>query len=133
MGWLDIPLDNSSLLIGCVVIGLAVDDTIHFVHKFQRYFAQTGDARLAVRRTLETTGAALLFTSLVLAAGFSVMMLAYMDNAAQFGMLASFATVTAFLADIVLSPALMVLATRGTARTVALADAGAVAGGSRGD
>ena len=35
----DIPLDNSTLLVGCVLIGLAVDDTIHFMHKFQRYYA----------------------------------------------------------------------------------------------
>jgi predicted RND superfamily exporter protein len=112
MGWLEIPLDTSSLLVGCVIIGVAVDDTIHFMHKFQRYFDTTGDARAAVMRTLETTGAALLFTSLVLASGFAVMLLAYMRNGAQFGLLATFATVVAFLADVVLSPALMVLATR---------------------
>jgi predicted RND superfamily exporter protein len=111
MGWLEIPLDTSSLLVGCIIIGVAVDDTIHFMHKFQRYFAGTGDAHAAVMRTLETTGAALLFTSLVLASAFAVTMLAYMRNAAQFGLLATFATVVAFLADVVLSPALMVLAT----------------------
>jgi len=112
MGWLDIPLDNSSLLIGSIIIGLAVDDTIHFMHKFQRYFADLGDARLAVRRTLETTGAALLFTSGVLASGFAVLMLSYMNNTSEFGMLACFGTLSAFLADILVSPALMVLATR---------------------
>jgi len=112
MGWLDIPLDNSSLMIGSIIIGLAVDDTIHFMHKFQRYYADIGDARLAVRRTLETTGAALLFTSVVLASGFAVLMLSYMNNTSEFGMLACFGAVTAFLADIMVSPALMVLATR---------------------
>jgi predicted RND superfamily exporter protein len=111
MGWLDIPLDNSSLLIGSIIIGLAVDDTIHFMHKFHRYYADVGDARVAVRRTLETTGAALLFTSGVLASGFAVLTLSYMNNTSQFGMLACFGSVTAFLADIVVSPALMVLAT----------------------
>jgi predicted RND superfamily exporter protein len=112
MGWLDIPLDNSSLMIGSIIIGLAVDDTIHFMHKFQRYFADLGDARLAVRRTLETTGAALLFTSGVLASGFAVLTLSYMNNTSEFGMLACFGTLSAFLADILVSPALMVLATR---------------------
>ena len=111
MGWLGIPLDNSSLMIGSIIIGLAVDDTIHFMHKFQRYFADVGDARLAVRRTLETTGAALLFTSGVLASGFAVLTLSYMNNTSEFGMLACFGAVTAFLADILVSPALMVLAT----------------------
>jgi hypothetical protein len=112
MGWLDIPLDNSSLMIGSIIIGLAVDDTIHFMHKFQRYFADTGDARLAVRRTLETTGTALLFTSLVLGSGFAVLTLSYMHNTSEFGMLACFGTAVAFLADILVSPALMVLASR---------------------
>jgi len=133
MGWLDIPLDNSSLLIGCIVIGLAVDDTIHFVHKFHRYFIATGDARAAVRQTLETTGAALLYTSLVLASGFAVMMLAYMSNAAQFGMLTCFATVAAFFADILISPALMVLSVERSQRAPATAPAGAVAGASEAD
>jgi predicted RND superfamily exporter protein len=129
MGWLDIPLDNSSLLIGCIVIGLAVDDTIHFMHKFHRYYDQTGDARLAVRRTLETTGAALLFTSLALACGFAVMTLAYMDNAAEFGMLTTFATLSAFFADILISPALMVLGVDRPARIGSPADASAIADG----
>jgi len=130
MGWLDIPLDNSSLLIGCIVIGLAVDDTIHFMHKFHRYYEQTADARFAVRRTLETTGAALLFTSLILASGFAVMMFAYMDNTTDIGMLTSFATLSAFFADVLISPALMVLAVGGSARVAAPAAVGAIAGGS---
>ena len=113
MGWLQIPLDMTSLLMGGVILGLAVDDTIHFMHKFNRYFEDTGDARLAVRRTLETTGSALLFTSLVLSLGFSVFLFAYMVNIAWFGVLGSSAAVIAFLADVLVAPALMVLVTRG--------------------
>ena len=66
MGWADIPIDVSTLLIGGIVLGLAVDDTIHFMHKFNRYYEDTGDARWAVHETLATTGSALLFTSLIL-------------------------------------------------------------------
>jgi predicted RND superfamily exporter protein len=112
MGLLGIPLDNSTLLVGCVLIGLAVDDTIHFMHKFQRYHAACGDARQAVRDTLSTTGAALLFTTLVLCSGFAVMTLGYMKLSHEFGMLATFAAMTAFVADLIVSPALMTLATR---------------------
>jgi predicted RND superfamily exporter protein len=112
MGWLDIPLDMSTTLIGGIILGLAVDDTIHFVHGFQRAFAARGDARQAVRETLETTGTAMLFTSLVLGAGFLVFTLAYTDTVAVFGWLTAFATFTAFLADVTLAPALMVLAAR---------------------
>jgi len=116
MGWLGIPLDNSTLLVGCIIIGLAVDDTIHFMHRFQRYLEETGDAREAVSRTLQTTGAAMLFTSLVLASGFFVVTFAYMVNAREFGILACFATIGAFLADVILAPALMVLVSPRTRR-----------------
>ena len=111
MGWLGVVLDNSSLLVGCVIIGLAVDDTIHFMHRFGRNLAKSGDARAAVRETLQTTGSALLFTSLVLAGGFAVIGFAYMRNAQEFGILACFAAIVAFLADVILAPALMVLVT----------------------
>jgi predicted RND superfamily exporter protein len=79
------------------------------MHKFNRYYEESGDARLAVHETLATTGSALLFTSLVLALGFSVFLAAYLVNVRWFGLLASFATVVAFLADVVVAPALMVL------------------------
>ena len=112
MGWLQIPLDASTLLIGGIVLGLAVDDTIHFMHKFNHYFEDTQDACVAVRQTLETTGSALLFTSLVLFFGFSVLLFSYMLNLFWFGLLVGFATITAFLADVLVAPALMVLITR---------------------
>jgi predicted RND superfamily exporter protein len=109
MGWTDIPLDASTLLIGGVIIGLAVDDTIHFMHKFGRYYEESGDASRAVRQTLATTGSALFFTSLVLTLGFAVFLPSYMQNTYWFGALACLGTVAAFLADVLLAPALMVL------------------------
>jgi hypothetical protein len=111
MGTLDIPLDMTTLLIGGVVIGLAVDDTIHFMHKFNRYYEETGDPRAAIHETLITTGSALLFTSIVLGLGFSVFMAAYMVNIAWFGVLLTFSVLVAFLADITLAPALMMWVT----------------------
>ena len=112
MGWLDVPLDMSTTLIGGIIIGLAVDDTIHFMHRFNSYYAETGDPHRAVRETLETTGTAMLFTSVVLGAGFLIFTLAYMHNIMGFGLLCAFATAIAFLADVTLAPALMILVTR---------------------
>jgi predicted RND superfamily exporter protein len=103
----------STLLIGGIIIGLAVDDTIHFMHRFNRYYEETGDPYRAVRETLETTGVAMLFTSVVLTAGFLVLTVAYMVAVAAFGFLCGFATMIAFLADVTLAPALMILVTRG--------------------
>ncbi|MDJ0852126.1 MAG: efflux RND transporter permease subunit [Myxococcota bacterium] len=111
MGWAGIGLDTFTLLIGCIAIGLAVDDTIHFMHNFRRYYAASGDVHRAVRQTLETTGQALLFTSLVLSLGFLLYTLAEMQVLLHFGFLTAFTIIMAFLADVLLAPALMVLVT----------------------
>jgi hypothetical protein len=84
-----------------------VDYTIHFMHKFNRYYEDTGDPATAVHQTLITTGAAMHFTSLVLGLGFGVFLAAYMVNIMGFGALASFAVLVAFLAVVTLAPALM--------------------------
>jgi predicted RND superfamily exporter protein len=73
MGLLGIPLDMFTLLAGCIAIGLAVDDSIHFIAGFRRYLAQEGDPVRAVELTMQTTGRALLFTSIVLTTGFIVL------------------------------------------------------------
>ncbi len=112
MGWLDIALDSTTMMVGAMVIGIAVDDTIHFMHKFHRYFEESGDIEAAVRDTMRTTGSALLFTSLVLAAGFSVFALSDMSNFRIFGLLSSFAALVAFLADILVAPAMLSIVER---------------------
>lgn len=112
MGWTGMPIDASTMMIGAMVIGLAVDDTIHFMHKFRIYYSELDDSKLAIRATLESTGAALLFTSLVLTGGFGVFLLATMVNTQHFGLLAAIGAVVAFVADLLVAPALMTLATR---------------------
>lgn len=107
MGWADIAIDTTTMLIGAMVIGIAVDDTIHFMHKFHRYFEQTGDLETAVTETLRTTGSALLFTTLVLVVGFAVFGLSEMANIRAFGLLSAFAAAVALLADLLVAPALL--------------------------
>jgi predicted RND superfamily exporter protein len=109
MGWAGIPLDAFNLVVGCIAIGLAVDDTIHFMHNFERNFGACGDARRAIHDTLQTTGRAMLFTTLVLAAGFFIFMLSSIRPLTEFGLLVGFAIVVAFLADVLLAPALLVV------------------------
>ncbi len=116
MGWLDIPLGMSTLLLGSIVIGVAVDDTIHFLHKFDGYHRASGDSHLAIRQTMETTGTALFATSLVLMASFGSFSFGHMTGVVYFGLLAPFATLVAFVADITLSPALVVLVRSGGQR-----------------
>ncbi len=120
MGAAGIPMDMFTMLIGSIAIGLAVDDTVHFMHNFRRYYDETADAREAVRRTLLTTGRALLVTSIVLSLGFLIFMFSSMNNLFNFGLLTGFTIVMALLADFLLAPALMTLLTarRAAAHTV---------------
>ncbi len=112
MTLMDITLDMFTLMIGCIAIGLAVDDTIHLISGFRRYLAETRDPMRAVERALETTGRALLFTSVVLTCGFLVFVLSSMGNLRDFGVLTAFAVGSAFVLDITATPALLMLVTR---------------------
>lgn len=109
MGWTGIQLDLFTMLIASIAIGLAVDDTIHFIYNFKRYFQKNGDVRKAVRQTLDTAGRAMLTTSIVLSIGFFIFMFASMNNLFFFGMLTGIAILLALAADLFLAPALMAL------------------------
>lgn len=109
---LDIPLDMTSMMLGSIAIGLVVDDTVHFMYNFRKYFDQCGDAKQAVRETLTSTGRALFITSLTLCIGFFGCMFATLLQMKRFGCLIGITIILALLADFFLAPALMVLITR---------------------
>ena len=114
LGWLGFvghPLDLFLMLIGAIAIGLAVDDTIHFMHNFRRYHALTGDVHDAVRETLHTTGRAMLTTTIVLSLGFFIFMFSSMSNIFFFGLMSGITIITALVADFFLAPSLMALIT----------------------
>jgi predicted RND superfamily exporter protein len=109
MAAMKIPLDMFTMLVGSIAIGLAVDDTIHFMHNFKRYYHNTGDVQESVRRTLMSTGRAILVTTIVLCLGFFIFMAASMNNVFRFGALVGSTILLALLADLFLAPALMQL------------------------
>ena len=122
MGWVGIPLDMSNILLGAIVIGLAVDDTIHFFHVFRRNYSRTGNAAEAVRRTMLTTGRAILITTQMLVTGFWLFMFSSLNNLIQFGFLIGLTLILALLADLLLAPALLELVTRARRPAVVPAD-----------
>jgi predicted RND superfamily exporter protein len=99
-----------TMLVASIAIGLAVDDTIHFVYNFRKYHQESYDVHQAVSSTLHTAGRAMLTTSIVLSIGFFIFMFASMHNVFYFGMLVGSAIIIALLADFLLAPALMALA-----------------------
>jgi predicted RND superfamily exporter protein len=105
----NIPLDMFTLLIGSIAIGLAVDDTIHFMHNFRRYYLQTGDSAKAIEHTFFTTGKAMVITTVVLSLGFYAYMFGKMISVQNFGLLTGSVILMALLADLLLAPALMIV------------------------
>lgn len=104
-----IPLNLFTMLVGSIAIGLAVDDTVHFMHHFHRYLHRTGNLEDAVRRTMQTSGRAMLTTSLILSTGFFIFCFSAMSNLFQFGLLTGITILLALAADFVLAPAVMAL------------------------
>jgi hypothetical protein len=106
------PLDMFTMLIGSIAIGLAVDDTVHFMHGFMRGYAKHGDANKAVRDTLHTSGRAMVITSTVLMLGFVIYVFSAMNNLINFGIFTSLCILVALLADFWMIPALVILMNR---------------------
>jgi predicted RND superfamily exporter protein len=107
MGWTGIPLDIATATIGAIVLGIAVDDTIHFLFRY-RAERQAGLSREeAVGRTYRETGRAVVFASMVLAIGFAVLATSSSQSIAYFGIVASLSIVGAMLADLFLLPVLL--------------------------
>ena len=107
MGYLDIPLNTYNLIGGSILIGLAVDDTIHFFHNFRKYYLRSGDINFAVSETLKSAGRALLATTLILVASFWMRLFSDLKVVADFGLELGIALLVAFLADVLLAPALL--------------------------
>lgn len=109
MGWIGIPLTMLTSVVGCIIIGISVDDTIHFMHHFRRISDTEPDPQTAVHATLETVGRAITFTSIVLLGGFVVNLFDVFSSARAFGVLMCFSVIMALVANLILAPALMTL------------------------
>ena len=109
MGAAGIRLDIATVTIAAVVLGLLVDDTVHFLHRLRAEFARHGDAAAAVRATVGSAGHAIVTTSVVMTLGFSVFVLSEIASLVQFGLLLALAMASGVVADLVLLPALVLL------------------------
>ncbi len=117
MGLLDLPLDAMSILVGSIAIGLAVDDTVHFMHNFLRNQQIHQDIKIAVEKTLTSTGRAMLLTTIVLSAGFFIFTFSSMNNLISFGLITGLTIIIALLGDILLAPAMMALIYKNQVKT----------------
>jgi predicted RND superfamily exporter protein len=108
MGWLKIPLDLMTITIAAISIGIAVDDTIHYVYRFTSEFHKDRDYWAAVNRSHATIGRAMYYTSITITLGFSILALSNFVPTIYFGLLTGFAMLVALLANLTLLPLLIV-------------------------
>jgi hypothetical protein len=106
LGVLGIPLNLSTSLIGSIALGIAVDDTVHYLARFNLEARRRGDEERATVATLRSVIRPVTFTTLGLCLGFLTFTLADSKSQQQFGILAAFTLAVAWFLELTLSPAL---------------------------
>lgn len=106
MGWLKIFIDIGVAVSGAVIIGVAVDDTIHFLVKYREARRSGKDLKQALEYMITISGAAIVFTTVILTASFSVLMFSDFLPSYNFALITISALIVALLADLLLLPAL---------------------------
>ena len=107
MGWLGIPLDLMTITIAAISVGIAVDNTIHYIIRFRREFPEDRDYRATMWRCHGSIGRAMYYTSLTIVVGFSILMLSNFVPTFYFGLFTGLAMLTALVASLALLPALL--------------------------
>jgi uncharacterized protein len=108
MGFFGIPLDGDTLIIAPVVIGIAVDDTIHFLTHFRTEMLETGNVTGAIKSSIREVGQAISFSTIILVLGFLTLIFSSHNGMAHFGYLTAVAFISAWLADLFLLPSLCI-------------------------
>lgn len=109
MGAAGIPLNTGTALIAAVSLGIAVDDTIHFLTEYQRQRAENRSIKQALQATYTNKGQAILISSAILFIGFGIMVFSRFVPIIHFGLLSAIIMVTALIGDLVVLPAIMLL------------------------
>ena len=107
MGWVGIPLDIMTITIASISVGIGVDNTIHYMHRFKREFPRIGNYRDTMYFCHNSIGRAMYFTSMTIVAGFSILALSNFIPTIVFGLLTSLAMLVALVGSLTLLPKLL--------------------------
>ena len=107
MGYAGIPLEFVTMTVAPMVMGLAVDDTIHFITRIKRDLKKTGDSSESIRTAFSTVGIAITETTTILCLSFFVFAISDMNSIRNMGILAGSGMLAAYLADIFITPILI--------------------------
>jgi predicted RND superfamily exporter protein len=109
MGLAGLPLDMMTITIAAISIGIAVDDTIHYIHRFKEEYEVDRDYINSMHRCHGSIGNAMYYTTLTIIAGFSVLVLSNFITTILFGLLTGLAMLIALILDLTLLPRLIFL------------------------
>ena len=108
MGWVGVPLKPSTVLVFSVALGIAIDVTIRFLVNYKQELPTFNyDVNLTVRETIKHTGLSIVYTSMVLIAGFIIFCFSGFGGTKALGWLTSVTLLTATLTNLVLLPVLL--------------------------
>jgi predicted RND superfamily exporter protein len=116
MAWFGIALDLMTLTIAAVAMGIAVDDTVHYMHRYLRE-VRSGDAAEAVAATNTSVGVAMCYTTIILVAGFLALLFSDFVPTTLFGLLTGVALTSALVFDLTVLPVLLVRFASGRAES----------------
>jgi hydrophobe/amphiphile efflux-3 (HAE3) family protein len=108
MVWVDIALDPGTVMIGCMAMGMVVDDTVHFMVRLRRNLQST-ELQEAIALSMAQTGRPIILTSLILAAGFLTLIVSRFTPNMAFGLVSAVVVVLAMAADLILLPAALII------------------------
>jgi hypothetical protein len=109
MGIADVPLDTGTATIAAIILGIAVDDSVHLVARYTSHRRAGRERRAAMRSSLREVGRAVVATSIILTAGFLALLLSSWGAIASFGFLSACAILLSLVADLFVLPALVFL------------------------
>jgi len=109
MGWFNIPLDMMTITIAAISLGIAVDNTIHYIHRFQHEFQSDRKYLPTMHRCHGSIGHAMYYTSVTIIIGFSILTLSNFMPSVYFGLLTGLAMLIALLAALTLLPQMLIL------------------------
>ena len=107
MGYTGITLNAGSAMNACIAFGLVVDDTLHFLHHAKEAIRRGDAPHAAVRHVFEKVGFAILYSSILLSAGFAILMLGQSYFTFSFGLLCAFTIVSALSCELLITPLLV--------------------------
>lgn len=107
MGWAGIALSSATSLIASIALGIAVDDTIHYLARYNSEFKKDFDKKRAMKASLLTAGQPIVFTSITLGIAFAVLLVSKFQPTIYFGLLMMITMITALFGSLVILPVLM--------------------------